>query len=642
MTKARAVILAGGMGSRLRDRSGGMPKALVPVAGQPLLERQFAFLEAEGIATALVLVGHGGAAIRDFVVRRRDGKLAIALVDEELPRGTAGAVFAAWDQLDDEFLVVYGDTILDVDLDRFYRWHAGRPDAVASLFVHPNDHPADSDLVQLGADDRITAFVPYPRPPGSHVRNLVNAALYWVRKDTLAPWRAPDVPLDFGRDLFPRILDGGGALYGYRSPEYIKDAGTPERLDRVAADVAAGKVAAANLRRRRPAVFLDRDGTLNVDHGHISRPEDVELMPGAADAVRRINAAGYLAVVVTNQSVVARGDCSESDMEQIHARLEELLGEAGGYLDRIYYCPHHPDAGFANERPELKVKCECRKPQTGMIRQAAVDNSIDLARSFIVGDTTADFLMAERVGMCSIGVETGAAGLDERCMAEADYTAADIASAVTFILDVHRLLVESVKPLAQRIKQGGFAFIGGVARSGKSTLAHALAEALAAEKIGVRIISLDRWIRSLAERGPGVFKRYDMDGIELALKQLAPPRQADVVLDLPFYFRKSQASRPHAQAVTVAPHDVVIVEGTIALSCAADLPGHRIYVQSTHCDRRSRFLQLQQLRGRSLADAEKLFGERESEETVVVAESRRRADTAVTFVSPFQVTIQDL
>jgi D,D-heptose 1,7-bisphosphate phosphatase len=619
-----------------------MPKTLVPVAGRPLLERQLEFLETEGIQTALILVGYGADEISDFVAHRENNKLDIALIDDERPRGTAGAVFAAWDDLDDEFLVIYGDTILDVDLERFYRWHASRPDGVASLLVHPNDHPIDSDLVQLDPSDRITGFLPYPRPPGFHARNLVNAALYWIRKEKLAPWRTAEIPSDFGRDLFPQILEKHGALYGYRSTEYIKDAGTPGRLDRVAADVASGRVAAANLRRRRPAIFLDRDGTLNIDHGFIRRPQDVELIPGAADAVRRINAAGYLAVVVTNQSVIARGDCTESDMEHIHARLEELLGEGGGYLDRIYYCPHHPDAGFPNERPELKFSCDCRKPQTGMIRRAADDNSIHLSRSFVIGDTTADFLMAERAGLRSVGVATGSAGLDEKYPAEPNYTAADVASAVTFILDVHPRLVGALKPLADSIKRDGITFVGGVARSGKSTLAHALADCLAADNVAVRVIALDHWIRSLAARGPGVLGRYEVDQIRLALSKLAPPRSADVTLDLPFYFRKTQSSRPRAQSVTVKPDELIIVEGTIALLCSSDIPGTRIYVQSEPSDRRSRFFELQRSRGKSLDEAERLFVERDGEETAVVEDSRKRANVLVTFTPPFEITIAGL
>jgi D,D-heptose 1,7-bisphosphate phosphatase len=495
--------------------------------------------------------------------------------------------------------------------------------------------------VQLDRDDRVEAFLAYPRPPGFHARNLVNAALYWVRKDKLALWCSSRIPLDFGRDVFPQILEDKGQLYGYRSSEYIKDAGTPARLDRVAADIESGRVAAANLRKRRPAIFLDRDGTLNVDHGFIKRPGDIQLFPGAAEAVRRINDSGYLAVIVTNQPVIARGDCTETQLEQVHARLEELLGEGGAYVDRIYYCPHHPDAGFPNERPELKFKCDCRKPQPRMIRQAVDDNSIELAKSFIIGDSTADFLMANQLGLHSIGVATGSAGLDEKYPVEPDYSATDIASAVSFILDVHPSLLEAVRPLVHSIQREGLVFIGGVARSGKSTLAHALAECLSADNRGVRILALDRWIRSLTDRGSSMFERYDVAEIKRALTKLAPPRSRDVTLDLPFYFRRSRSSRTHAETMSVKPDDMVMVEGTIALLLSSDIPGRRVYVQSPLDDRRDRFIRLQQLRGSAPKEADDLFIERENEETSIVADSGKSADIVVTFTSPFQISITD-
>ena len=148
-------------------------------------------------------------------------------------------------------------------------------------------------------------------------------------------------------------------------------------------------------------MFLDRDGTINEDCGHIQTPEELVLLPGAASAIRRLNASPYLTVVVTNQSVIARGKCTESDMNTIHNRLQSLIGEFGASIDRIYYCPHYPEQ-IAGGRKDLKILCECRKPEPGLILRATKNMNIDLNKSWMVGDMTSDIEAAKRAGIRSI------------------------------------------------------------------------------------------------------------------------------------------------------------------------------------------------------------------------------------------------
>ena len=252
--------------------------------------------------------------------------------------------------------------------------------ADATLFVHPNDHPQDSDLVEIDDEGFVAALHPYPHAEGTEYDNLVNAALYVMRRDGLEPLIPREGKADLAKDLFPQMLRAGRRLFAYISPEYIKDVGTPERLDRVAADIQAGLPDRLSARALRSAVFLDRDGTVNVEVNYVRTPEQLALLPGVPEALQRLNRSGHLAVIVTNQSVVARGDVTFAGLKRIHTRLTHLLGARHAYVDRIYVCPHHPDRGFPGEVAELKIVCSCRKPATGMVDDACRDLQIDRAR----------------------------------------------------------------------------------------------------------------------------------------------------------------------------------------------------------------------------------------------------------------------
>lgn len=190
----------------------------------------------------------------------------------------------------------------------------------------------------------------------------------------------------------------------------------------------------AHSKRGRPAVFLDRDGTLNIEKGGVRRPQELELIPGVPEALIALRHAGFCLVVVTNQSIIARGQASESDVAAVHRRLESELNEAGAYLDGIYVCPHHPDRGFPGERADLKIACDCRKPATGLIERACRDLAIDLSASWMIGDQTRDVELARRAGLRSILVQTGAAGGDGQFACAADHVAPDLTRAAALVL----------------------------------------------------------------------------------------------------------------------------------------------------------------------------------------------------------------
>ncbi len=323
----QAVILAGGMGTRLKAVTGDLPKPLAPADGKPLLERQLELLSLSGVTDVVLLCSYRAEAIRDFCGDGSRWGLAVTCIEEERARGTAGAVLDALPQLADSFFVLYGDTVLDVDLPTMARAHeAARPDA--TLLVHPNDHPADSDIVEVDAASTVLAIHGYPHAPGKDLPNLVNAGLYILEKRALAALdethTLPEKP-DFGKHVFARMLDQGMRLLGYRSPEYIKDAGTPERLEKTGKDLRTGRVAALSLRTPSPAIFIDRDGVINEERSYISHPDQAVLIDGAADAPKQINRSHYRTVIITNQPVVARGDSFFDSLRSKLLRANTLL-----------------------------------------------------------------------------------------------------------------------------------------------------------------------------------------------------------------------------------------------------------------------------------------------------------------------------
>jgi len=610
------VILAGGKGTRLGERLGGLPKPLVDICGMPLLERQILLAKKYGFTHVLVLVNHAAEQIAAYCAAKANWGLELQCVDDGEPRGTAGAALAAFDLLAPEFLLMYGDTMLEVDLPRFQEFHDRDPEAAATLFLHPNDHPHDSDLVELDAEERVIGFHPYPHDRARWYPNLVNAALYWVRRQALVPWRGAEGLVDFAKDLFPAMLREGLTLRGYVSPEYIKDIGTPARLDRACADYRSGKIARSSLARPQPMVFLDRDGTINREVDHLRDPAQLELLPGVEEAIGRLNGSEYRCCVVSNQPVVARGECSEDRLREIHAKMETLLGRRGVYLDRIYYCPHHPDCGFPGEREELKIDCECRKPKTGMIDRAVRDFNVARERSWLVGDSTVDMETARRAGLKSVLVETGYAGLDYRAWASPDAIVPTLGAAVSFILDRYPRLLAECARLAESIDAGAFVLIGGQARSGKSTFSGVLRDAIRARGRGAVVLSLDRWLRSETERGPGVLGRYELAALGELLDALQKEGGRPAVVSLGGYNKLKRERIEAVETISVAPSDVVIVEGTVALALETktETETHRLHLEIDEDARRERMLKEYRLRGMQDEEALEVYRARREDE----------------------------
>lgn len=409
----KAVIQAGGKGTRLSAVTGDLiPKPMVDVAGKPLLLRQIETLRREGVSEFVIIVGHLGEQIEAYFGNGSDFGVKISYIKENSPLGSAGSLYALEGEKEDFFLV-FGDTVFDIDLKRMADFHREKRAAI-TLFAHPNSHPYDSDVILTDGDGRVTGILPKNADRDFWYGNLVNAAFFIVSPKALGG--LDGTKKDMEKDVIsPRIASGD--VFAYVSSEYIKDAGTEKRLASVTEDLLGGVVEARNLRNRQRCVFLDRDGTINKLNGFVSSPDMFELLPGVASAVRKINESGMLAVVVTNQPVIARGECTFDGLKEIHDKMETLLGEEGAYLDGIFFCPHHPDGGFPGEVRELKIRCDCRKPKTGMFLQAAERFNIDLSRSFMIGDSARDVEAGKNAGVVTVMIEGegGEAEPDFRC-----------------------------------------------------------------------------------------------------------------------------------------------------------------------------------------------------------------------------------
>jgi len=425
--------MAGGKGTRLSEITRGeIPKGLVPVHSKPILQWQIEALKQNGIKDILIITGYLGEKIRSAFGNGDNLGVKIEYFNEMSPLGTAGALPLVRPFITEEnFLLVLGDCVFDVDINRMASFHS-QNHALATLFAHPNSHPNDSDLLMIGASGCVTSFHAKSEPKNGWYDNMVNAGLYILSRKVCnnIPNGRADLEKDF---LFPEIPNG--RIFGYISSEYIKDTGTPERIIKVASDLAAGTVAARNLRRKQKCIFADRDGTINYDKGLIYKTEDFELLPTAAKAIRTLNDAGFLVIVITNQPVVARNLCGTETVDEIHRKMKTLLGAEGAYVDDVYYCPHHPDMGYPEENPAYKIQCECRKPGIGMIKQAVDRYNISLERSWITGDTSADIQTGKNAGLKTILVRTGMAGSDGKYSAKPDIVCKDLLEAAQFIIN---------------------------------------------------------------------------------------------------------------------------------------------------------------------------------------------------------------
>lgn len=391
----KVVIMAGGKGTRITSVASDIPKPMILIDGKPVLEHEIECLRKQGFVDLILTVSHLGNIIMDYFGDGSKFGVHIEYYFEKEPLGNAGALFKIKDQLTDDFLLLNADAMFDVDFKRFVAYHK-QHHGLVTLFTHPNSHPYDSGLIVSNASCQVEQWLAKEDARPTYYKNRVNAGLHVINKEVLnQPINTQKIDLD--RQLL-KPLAGTGKMYCYDSPEYVKDMGTPKRYYAVCDDFKEGRVQAKNLSQKQKAIFLDRDGTINKYVGFLRDIHQFELLPNASKAIKKINDSGYLAIVVTNQPVIARGEVTREELNEIHNKMETLLGQDGAYLDGIYYCPHHPHKGYKGEIVELKIDCDCRKPKPGMLIQASKDFNIDLNQSWMIGDSDNDILAGVNAG----------------------------------------------------------------------------------------------------------------------------------------------------------------------------------------------------------------------------------------------------
>jgi D,D-heptose 1,7-bisphosphate phosphatase len=422
---SHAVILCGGAGTRMQESGYSVPKFLLPVAQRALASYCLENLSAYGIKSVHLLLGIDSEKILEEVIKISENlEIKLTYSVEEAPRGTGGALLDEFGNMPDEFLLLHGDLLINTDLTKIVSIFNESNYDFAQI-VHPSSHVFDSDMVDLDDLDNIRGYRNKPHVEPLEVRNFGNAGIYAFKKKIFFDLTTIRGKLDLDRDLLPLIIAKGFIGKAIKNYQFIKDIGTPERYERTLQNLDPF----FNARKPKPAIFLDRDGTINQLNGFITKRSQIKLIDGVSEAIFQVNKAGYLAIVITNQPVIARGEVTRDQLNSLHAFIEMELAKVGAIVNGIYYCPHHPEKGFEGEVKSLKVECNCRKPRLGLLERATSDFSIDLQNSWMIGDSWRDIELAANFGIKSLKLQSeGGPNIDS------DFE--NLSSAIKFILNI--------------------------------------------------------------------------------------------------------------------------------------------------------------------------------------------------------------
>lgn len=402
----KAYIMAGGFGTRLAEiTKNEIPKPMVKICGVSLLERAIFSLKENGITEFIISVSFMAEKITEYFGDGEKLGVKIEYVYEKEPLGSGGALYFLKGKTNRTLIICSADTVFDIDIKRMLAYHKKKK-ATATLFTHPNVHPYDSDLILTDRYGRVNEILSKNAKREGYYKNNVNAGFILLEPYALERLSEPK-KLNLENDFIKGLITDGERVYAYKSSEYVKDVGSPERFYAVEKEIEKGLPQQKCYKNLQKAVFIDRDGTINEYKGFIKNHEQIELKETVTEGIKKINDSGYLAIVISNQPVIARGEATFSDVDKTFDKIETLLGNEGAYLDAIYYCPHHPDSGFKGEVKRLKKTCKCRKPNVGLIEKAVKDYNLDLSQCFIIGDSNVDVLTGINAKIPQIKVNSG-------------------------------------------------------------------------------------------------------------------------------------------------------------------------------------------------------------------------------------------
>lgn len=383
MFPKQAIILCGGLGTRLGALTTDTPKPLLAIGGVPFLEILIREIGRSGIRDFLLLAGHLGHQVQDFAAsmqERLGSGYSIAVNVEREPAGTGGALFEVRNQLSDPFILLNGDSYLDFPLHELAS-AAMAPNRLGAIALRRVPDVSRFGQVHLDGD----TIYSFEEKSSGERSGAINGGVYFLRKEALASL-GPRSSLE--RDLFP-ILAEQRKLGGKVFDTFFIDIGLPETYEE------AGKILMEH--RRRPAAFLDRDGVLNRDVGHVGTSERWEWTEGAVDAVRRLNRAGYYVFVVTNQAGIAKGKYGLDEYWGLRDIIREELFAQHAQIDDECFCPYHPDATV----DQWRAASAWRKPEPGMINHLSTVWPVDKDASFLIGDQQSDLVAAANAGIRS-------------------------------------------------------------------------------------------------------------------------------------------------------------------------------------------------------------------------------------------------
>jgi histidinol-phosphate phosphatase family protein len=403
----QCVVVAGGLGSRLLAGGITTPKILLEIEGRPLLSHIVEEVLSEGYTKILFCLGIESEQII-AAIRAMDIQIQIDISVEESQLGTLGALEQARNFLEDFFTVLMGDTYISCTNIGSIHLLCESLDLHALTLCKFTDHPSDSDLVEIDEYGRISRIYRGNSGASQPEYNIGLAGVCFLSKELISS-DSNSASRDITRDLFMPAISNGDEIQALFHQGVIRDLGTPERLTSFLEDKSPSSP--STLSNSGNIMLLDRDGTLNVINGHISKLKDVSINPAGIAIARKVKDENLQAFLITNQPVISRGEALAEDIHDICVNLLKTL-EIWQGDDHVYICPHYPEAGFVGENRKLKIRCDCRKPNPGLLLRAGNEHKFRLTNAIMVGDSLTDVYAGLRVGARVIHLHEK---LDLRC-----------------------------------------------------------------------------------------------------------------------------------------------------------------------------------------------------------------------------------